>query len=506
MTGNLLSPVERLLAVLTDPARRERAVIALLAIYVALWTLYGTFAKASQDIHFDMAELFAWSRELAFGYPKHPPLAAWIVRAWFSAFPSADWAFYLLAMTVVGLALWIAWRLFADYLEGERRIIALALLTFIPVFNFHALKFNPNTVLLPLWAVTTLWFIRSYEARSGFYAALAGLGAAACMLGKYWSIFLLAGLVLAALIDPRRRAYFSSAAPWITIATGALALAPHLVWLVANDFLPFSYALDVHTGRSILSIAKSAGGYLTGAMGYVALPVVLALTAMRPPQAVVRDILTPSTPERSLVAWSFWLPLLIPALIAPLLGIEINSLWTMSAWTLLPVVLLSSPLAVISQPAAARIVAAAVIIPFAFLAASTFVANAIHRAGAKPEAAHGSLLAGRVMQAWREVTSHPLRYVGGDAGLSYAISFYAPDRPSTFPELESRAAPWIDRERLKQTGIALTCPVENTSCVNKVDAFAGPAGRRTEVNLARSFSSTAGPSARYLIVIVPPPQ
>ena len=161
--SRLLLPADRLVAALADPARRERTVLGVLAAYVALWTLYGAFAKASQDIHFDMAELAAWSRELAFGYSKHPPLAAWLVRAWFTLFPSADWAYYLLAMTVVAVALWIAWRLSGRYLDGEKRVVALALLTLIPFYNFHALKFNPNTVLLPLWAATTLWFIRSFE-------------------------------------------------------------------------------------------------------------------------------------------------------------------------------------------------------------------------------------------------------------------------------------------------------------------------------------------------------
>jgi 4-amino-4-deoxy-L-arabinose transferase-like glycosyltransferase len=180
---------------------------------VAIWTLYGAFAKASQDIHFDMAELAAWSRGPAFGYSKHPPLAAWLVRAWFMLFPAADWAYYLLAITTVAVALWIAWRLCACYLDGEKRVVALALLTLIPFFNFHALKFNPNTVLLPLWAATALWFIRSFESRNRVDAALAGVGAAACMMGKYWSIFLLIGLGFAALIDPRRGVYFRSSAP-----------------------------------------------------------------------------------------------------------------------------------------------------------------------------------------------------------------------------------------------------------------------------------------------------
>ena len=150
-------------------------------------------AKGSQDLHFDMVEIVAWSRELALGYAKHPPLAAWLARAWFSVFPFADWAYYLLAIGTAALGLWIAWRLSARYLDAEKRVLGLALLTLTPFFNFHALKFNVNTVLIPLWAATTLWFLRSFETRNLGYAALAGLGAAACMLGKYWSIFLLAG-------------------------------------------------------------------------------------------------------------------------------------------------------------------------------------------------------------------------------------------------------------------------------------------------------------------------
>ncbi len=165
-----------------------------LAAYVVLWTIYGTIAKGSQGLHYDMTEVIAWSRDLCFGYLKHPPLAAWIVWLWFSVFPLAEWSYYLLAMLMPAIALWFAWRLSADYLDIEKRIVGLALLTLIPFFNFHALKFNVNTVLMPVWAATTFWFLRSYQTRSALYAALAGVGAAACMLGKYWSVFLLAGL------------------------------------------------------------------------------------------------------------------------------------------------------------------------------------------------------------------------------------------------------------------------------------------------------------------------
>src|SRR2546421_12507673 len=139
-----LTRIERLFDVLADPARGERTVVAVLLGYVALWTLYGALAKGSQDIHADMSEQFALGRELALGYPKHPPLAMVVVRAWFSIFPTADWAYYLLAMANVGLALWIAWRLSARFLDGEKRVVGIALLTLGAFFNFHGLQFQVN--------------------------------------------------------------------------------------------------------------------------------------------------------------------------------------------------------------------------------------------------------------------------------------------------------------------------------------------------------------------------
>ena len=204
---------------LRDGARRDRAMLLLLVGYALVWTLYGSIAKSSQDLHPDMAELISWSRDLSLGYPKHPPLGAWLVRLWFSVFPLEDWSFYLLAMLMPALALWIFWRLSADYLDIEKRIFGLALLMVMPFYNFHALKYNANTLLMPAWAATTLAFLRSYRRRSASYGALAGIGAALSMLAKYWSVFLLAGLITAALIDPRRRSYFRSAAPWVTVAS-----------------------------------------------------------------------------------------------------------------------------------------------------------------------------------------------------------------------------------------------------------------------------------------------
>ena len=68
--------IERLFDALVDPARRERTMVVVLAGYFAVWSLYAAIAKSSQDIHTDMGEFVAWSREAGLGTPKHPPLGA----------------------------------------------------------------------------------------------------------------------------------------------------------------------------------------------------------------------------------------------------------------------------------------------------------------------------------------------------------------------------------------------------------------------------------------------
>src|SRR5262249_6984122 len=204
---------------------------------------------------------------------------------------------------------------------------------------------------------------RSFETRRIVDAAFAGIAAAAAMYGKYWSIMLLLGLGFAALADSRRGAYFSSPAPWVTIAVGALMLAPHAYWLVAKDLAPFSYAMKVHAAISMGTQLGSVVRYLVGAIAYVMVPLILVALAARPSRDAVVDMIWPASPRRRFAALAFWATLLLPPIIATFARIELTSLWTMSAWTLLPIMLLSSCLVTISRRDATRILALAIILP-----------------------------------------------------------------------------------------------------------------------------------------------
>src|SRR5690242_20876507 len=135
---------------LADPARRRRAALVFVLGYGVLWFIYGVIAKSSQDLNADMAEMIVWMREPALGYPKHPPLPALILWGWFHVFPLADWAYMLLSALTLAIGLYLAIVLAAEWLAGEKLAAVPFLLGVIPFYNFLGLKWDQNSILIPL--------------------------------------------------------------------------------------------------------------------------------------------------------------------------------------------------------------------------------------------------------------------------------------------------------------------------------------------------------------------
>jgi hypothetical protein len=504
-TARITRALDRLADALTDPVHAGRTALALLAAYVAVWALYGVIAKSSQDIHFDMGEAVIWSREAVAGNPKHPPLSAWIVRGWFSVFPQSDWAYYLLGIVLAAVALWSAWKIAGHYLTPAKRAAGVAMLTLVPFYNFHALKYNANLVMLPLWALTTWAFVRSYETRKILPAALAGLAAAAAMLGKYWSVMLLAGLAVAVLMDKRRWAYFSSLAPWVTASVGLIALLQHFQWLNDNQST-FAYALDSHPG-SIWAAIRAEITYIAGAIAYVAVPLIITAAVVRPGWTTISNTFWPSEPPRRFVLVAFIAPFLLPLIAALAATSLVVSIWTIGGMTLLPIVLLSSSHVEMPRAALRRILGIVIAFPLLMLALSPIIAMAAHRRHLENYSAHFRLVAQAVEQEWQRDTKAPLRVVGSYNNFLLGTSFYFASPPKTFEIVTPRSSPWTTEEDIVRDGIAMVCPIDHALCMTALDAraaAAGPRVKRTTVELRRTHFGIAGKPERFTIAVIPP--
>jgi 4-amino-4-deoxy-L-arabinose transferase-like glycosyltransferase len=495
----------RLVDALADARRGPRTAAALLAGYALLWWAYALVAKSTQSIHFDMGEVFAWSTELAYGYPKHPPFPAWVAAIWFAIFPRADWAYYLLATTSIALALWFSWLIAIRFVAGEKRAVALVLLAFAPVFNFQPLKFNSNALLIPVWAGATWLFVRSYSSRTLTAGALAGLGAAIAMLTKYWSAFLIVGFAAGAFVHPRWRDYFRSPAPWAAIAVGAALLAPNIATLFEYHFYAFTYASASHADAGFASVLESLGSYFGGLLYLVGSLLVLQLAAA-PRPAAWREIVWPSDPERRFLAVILWAGFLSPIVAALAFKMRLNALWTMPCWALLPALALSAPGIAMTRRAAAGVLAAAYALPLVALAASPFVALRALEHGPDNQAVYYELLARAVDRRWPQVSDRPLRYVAGPEGLAWGCTFYCRDRPRAFPSFSRVNAPWIDPAAMARDGFVALCLPEDASCLAQARAIAAGNGnvREETVELARTAFGRSGPAQRFTILLAPP--
>jgi len=490
---------------LIDPARRRRAALVFALGYAALWTLYGVIAKSSQDLNADMAEMVVWTREPALGYPKHPPLLAWILWAWFKIFPLADWAYILLAAVTVAIGIYLAIELCAEWLDGEKLAAVPFLLAVIPFYNFLGLKFDQNSILIPLWALAMWAMMRALDTRHLGWAALAALAAAAAMLSKYWSAFLIVALSLAALAHPKRRDYFRSAAPWMTAGVFIAAVAPHVWWLIRENFPPVTWVTTRRIASSTATMLGSMLEYLGGTVGYAGIALLLVLAFVRPNGRTIADSWVPRDARRT-AAILFWVPLLLPLVAALFTRTTLISLWSTPALNLLPVMTLGSPLIVLPRVALLRLATVSIAITLLSVLASPIVAFVILKRGVENDAAYARLVMEAAEREWRATTDRPLKLIGGPFVLVSTAAFNGTDRPSTFADFSHYLSPWADDAHIARDGMVIMVDAGVQYWVDQAARYidAVPGSRRTEVTVARRWLGFESAPKRFMIATVPP--
>src|SRR5262249_31469192 len=229
--------------------------------------------------------------------------------------------------------------------------------------------------------------------------------------------------------------------------------------------------------------------------------------------AALQDRAWPAGPRGRLAAVAFWSVLLLPAAIAPLAGVQLVSLWSMSALALLPVMLLSSPLVAVTRRDATRILALALIFPLVMVALAPAIALTIHRSGLASGTLYSSVLVDPVERLWRGTTARPVKTPAGFADVTEGRAFYLRNHPYGRHVLES-ADQHVADERIARDGIVLVCPAPTnhppaaTWCRNNAIALAErfPRGRRAEIDVSRSYLGFEGPPAHHLIITIPPSQ
>src|SRR3978361_2050530 len=217
-----------------DPKASLWLVIGFAAVHAVLWTVILVNLKTGQDVHMDVAEAYAWGQKFLLGYGKHPPLSGWVAGVWIMIFPVKDWATYALAMATLGAGMVICWLLALRVVDHRRAFLVVVMLALFPIFNFKGFKYNPDLLQLVTLPLVVLAYLDAFEKRTVKSGWMLGLAGALALMTKYWVLTMIGAIGLAALLHPARLLFLRSPAPWVAIATLAVAMIQHLVWTKAD--------------------------------------------------------------------------------------------------------------------------------------------------------------------------------------------------------------------------------------------------------------------------------
>ena len=522
---NLRRSAAWLAACARDPKAGLWLVIGFAVVHAALWTLILINLKAAQDVHMDVAEAFAWGQKFQLGYGKHPPLSGWVAGLWFAIFPVTNWATYALAMATLGCGLVICWRIALRVVDRRRAFFVVVMLALYPIFNFKGFKYNPDLLQLVTLPLVVLAYLQAFEKRSVRAGLWLGLAGALALMTKYWVLTMIGAIGIAALVHPDRWAFLRSPAPWVAIATLAVVMIPHLVWLKQVDFVPLTYAGDVYGLSSRAESLQLVLGYIAHNLALLAVPVVLAAAALafsslswttlaRQPMALFTRSWSrgPNAGVNVSQALNIWIVQIVVAIGPPLGGlfftVYMKTDWGISLFFLTPLALIAIPSLRLRGMALFHIVAIWLVLTLAVLVASPTIA--VREIAGNPNGASGysarSELARELTQAWH--MRFPTRWavVAGTTEIGEPMTFYSPDHPAPFTpgEIWSSGLTSLDEaRRLGFIGICDTSDARLPTCDAWMTANAANA-ERLAITTQRFFRGRPGPAIGWKVYIVPP--
>ena len=465
-------------------------------------------------VHHDTSEAVMWGHSgWAAGFWKHPPLLPAIIRAWSYILPLGPLSLSLLTalnMTVCAWAVWMIARMppakvaaagAADVQQAGT--VAIILLACLPFTSVMAIKLNHNSVLIALWPLTVLAFLRAVDRPTMLRGALFGLAAAAAVLAKYYSLLLLAGCLAASFAVPIRAwKFYRGPAPYVAVATFALAMTPHLVWMLERAASPLAYAFNAGAANPAAATRGPAMA-LTFALQTPFLVLSMALMAwlpwrLRPAKS---ENVTRHRHERALITLTL-VPFVLTIILVFAFNLRGAVAWAMPVFVCLPAVVAAR----IGQlpdrvfQLAPRI--ALIAIAAAVIAGQIGVRLAVAR-GADGISEPRREIAEAVTGFWHATQTGPLQIVAGDNRLTSAAVIFSPDHPQGWPSFSATQAPWIDPTVAAKSGFIALCRPADAACIDLATQASNGRAIRCMLKRRVEHLAAAGPWFEVAIFLVP---
>jgi 4-amino-4-deoxy-L-arabinose transferase-like glycosyltransferase len=512
-----------LAACASDPRASLRLVIGFAIVHAALWTLILVNLKAAQDVHFDVAEAYAWGQKFLLGYGKHPPLSGWIAGVWFKVLPATNWSTYALAMAVLGVALLVCWQIALRVVDRRRAFLTVVMLALYPIFNFKGFKYNPDLLQLVTLPLVVLAYLDAFEKRTLRSGVWLGLACALALLTKYWALTVIGAVGIAALAHPDRILFLRSPAPWVAIGALMIAMAPHLVWLAQVDFLPLTFATETYVMPNGAHRFKFVAGYIEHNFALLVLPLVIAALVLawaprwwwvllRSPAALFSSPWSQRNNPgvRRSQALNIWIVQAVVAIGPPIGGVVfavyMKTDWGIPLFFMVPLALVAMPALRVQKIALFHIVMVWFVATATVLVTSPYVARVIMDVNGPGGYTAKSELAHELTQAWHTRFGSRWAIVAASTQVGEPMTFYSTDHPAPFTPGQVWASGLTSFDEAKRLGFIGICDNGNyriKSCMAWMEANAAGA-ERLAITTQRFFHGRAGAAMNWKIYIVPP--
>ena len=208
--------------------------------HLVIWTLIPSITN--HNLPLDTIEALAWGSNLDWGFNKHPPLSALIVKLFYQIFGSQDWAYYLLSQLFLVTAFYFVFKLSKEILNTEKyALISVLLLEGIYFYNFTTPEFNVNVSMMPFWAMASYYAFKCLKNNFTKDYIILGIVTALGFLSKYLFIYLLIGIKVFYIFYIKKNNFkIKYLIPGIIFL---LIITPHLIWLTENNYITITYGL-----------------------------------------------------------------------------------------------------------------------------------------------------------------------------------------------------------------------------------------------------------------------
>jgi len=431
-----------------------RALGLILALHALVWTVLPTLLYANLPL--DLIEALMYGREWQLGYDKLPPLPWWLVEVAYLV-TGHDFSYYLLAQIAVCAALAVIYLAARPLVGGTAALVTVLIVDGLHYLNYTSAKFNHDVVQLPFWALAGYALHRALRKGQLVDWLLLGIAVGMSLWAKYFVVVLVAPMVVFALVDREARRSLATPGPYIAAAVALVVMAPHLIWLARNDFLPFAYAEH----RAVLS----RGWYdhlwhpfqfAVSQLFFLIPSLIIAAPLFIPKRKADEARVAPAADafDGRIVAWLAFGPIVTVLAMSLVSGRGTVAMWGYPLWLFLGLWLVMTAERALTLPRLGRIILTWAIV-FACLALA-FVGNydVLPRFDHRYRAVFfpGATLARAVTQGWRDKTGQPLAYVIGTMWDGGNVAHYSPDQPRVLVDGEPVRAPWIDLADLKRRG------------------------------------------------------